>query len=232
MFAGRFSCPCCGAAECRVYDARPLTWRHLDFWEHTTYLNARVPRVRCDACGVKKARVPWAREGSGFTLLFEDHVMKLVRDMPVAPAARMVREHDTRLWGIIRHYVDDARAADDHSGLCRAAFDETSANGEEAFVSLFVDLDLNPGLAPAKINSALSAAYRHLFVRVALQSRHAGPRGAFFGASHVIGRVASGCQGPCADYGTTEEIPERLLEKSKHQCLIVTGRFPESLKMG
>ena len=138
----RFDCPCCGEAGCRVYDARPLTWRHLDFWQHTTYLNARVPRVRCDACGVKKVRVPWAREGSGFTLLFEDHVMKLVRDMPVAPAARMVREHDTRLWRIIRHYVDDARAADDHGGLCRAAFDETSANGEQDFVSLFVDLDL------------------------------------------------------------------------------------------
>jgi transposase len=138
----RFDCPCCGEAGCRVYDARPLTWRHLDFWQHTTYLNARVPRVRCDACGVKKVRVPWAREGSGFTLLFEGHVMTLVRDMPVAPAARMVREHDTRLWRIIRHYVDDARAADDHGGLCRAAFDETSANGEQDFVSLFVDLDL------------------------------------------------------------------------------------------
>jgi transposase len=138
----RFDCPCCGEAGCRVYDARPLTWRHLDFWQHTTYLKARVPRVRCDACGVKKVRVPWAREGSGFTLLFEGHVMTLVRDMPVAPAARMVREHDTRLWRIIRHYVDDARAADDHGGLCRAAFDETSANGEQDFVSLFVDLDL------------------------------------------------------------------------------------------
>jgi len=38
---------------------------------------------------------------------------------------------------------------------------------------------LNPGLAPAKINPALSAAYRHLFGRVALQSRHTAPRGAF-----------------------------------------------------
>jgi len=53
----------------------------------------------------------------------------------------------------------------------------------------------NPGLALAKINSALSAAYRHLFVRVALQSRHAGPRRRIFCASHVIGRAARGCQG-------------------------------------
>ena len=65
-----FTCPCCGAADCPVYDARSLTWRHLDFWQHQTYLNARVPRVRCDTCGVRKVSVPWAREGSGFTLLF------------------------------------------------------------------------------------------------------------------------------------------------------------------
>ena len=154
----RFDCPCCGEAGCRVYDARPLTWRHLDFWQHTTYLKARVPRVRCDACGVKKVRVPWAREGSGFTLLFEGHVMTLVRDMPVAPAARMVREHDTRLWRIIRHYVDDARAADDHGGLCRAAFDETSANGEQDFVSLFVDLDLKKVLFVADGKDAATVA--------------------------------------------------------------------------
>jgi len=56
-------------------------------------------------------------------------------------------------------------------------------------------VDLSPGLALAKINSALSAAYRHLFVRVALQSRHAGPRRRIFCASHVIGRAARGCQG-------------------------------------
>jgi transposase len=50
----RFTCPSCGAADCPVYDARPLTWRHLNFWQHQTYLNARVPRVHCEACGVRR----------------------------------------------------------------------------------------------------------------------------------------------------------------------------------
>jgi transposase len=137
----RFTCPCCGAAACPVHDARPLTWRHLDFWQHQTYLTARVPRVRCEACGVKKVSVPWAREGSGFTLLFEDHVMALIPAMPVAAAARTVGEHDTRLWRVIHHYVDDARARDDHSTVTRAAFDETAARRGHDYVSLFVDLD-------------------------------------------------------------------------------------------
>jgi transposase len=85
----RFTCPSCGAAECPVHDARLLTWRHLDFWQHETHLTARVPRVRCDACGVKKVSVPWAREGSGFTLLFDAYVMDMITGMPVArPACR------------------------------------------------------------------------------------------------------------------------------------------------
>jgi len=136
-----FTCPSCGAAECPVYDARPLTWRHLDFWQHQTYLNARVPRVRCNMCGVKKVSVPWARDGSGFTLLFESHVMDLIPAMPVAAAARMVGEHDTRLWRVVHHYVDEARGRADHSGISRLAFDETAARRGHDYVSLFVDLD-------------------------------------------------------------------------------------------
>jgi transposase len=136
-----FACPCCGAEDCPVYDARPLTWRHLNFWQHQTYLNARVPRVRCDACGVRKVSVAWAREGSGFTLLFEAHVMDLIPAMPVAAAARMVGEHDTRLWRIIHHYVDEARARADHGGISRVAFDETAARRGHDYVSLFVNLD-------------------------------------------------------------------------------------------
>ncbi len=30
-----------------------MTWRHLNFFQHQAYLNARVPRVRCNICGVK-----------------------------------------------------------------------------------------------------------------------------------------------------------------------------------
>jgi hypothetical protein len=42
-----------------------------------------------------------ARPGSGFSLLFEALVMALVQAMPVRAAARLVGEHDTRLWRII-----------------------------------------------------------------------------------------------------------------------------------
>ena len=42
-------------------------------------ITARVPRTVCPEHGVKRATVRWAREGSGFTLLFEQAAMVLVR---------------------------------------------------------------------------------------------------------------------------------------------------------
>ena len=74
----RFPCPKCGAADCPAYDTEQMSWRHLNFFQHQAYLNARVPRVRCDNCGIKKVHVPWARPDSGFTLLFEALLMTMV----------------------------------------------------------------------------------------------------------------------------------------------------------
>lgn len=135
-----FCCPECGA-RCPAYDTDEKIWRHLNFFQHEAYLHARVPRVNCPACGVKRITVPWAREGSGFTLLFEAYIMVMVSAMPVNIVATKVNEHDTRLWRIIHHYVEAARDRSDYSGVTRAAFDETSARRGHDYVTLFADLD-------------------------------------------------------------------------------------------
>nr|CBX26806.1 hypothetical protein N47_A08350 [uncultured Desulfobacterium sp.] len=66
-----FACPSCGKEGCGAYDTEQHEWRHLNFFQHEAYLTARVPRVDCGDCGIKTVEVPWARSGSGFTLLFE-----------------------------------------------------------------------------------------------------------------------------------------------------------------
>jgi transposase len=137
----RFACPCCGAADCSAYDTQDKQWRHLNFFQHEAYLHARVPRVTCKSCGIKRISVPWARDGSGFTLLFEALIMPLVKAMPVAAVARLIGEHDSRIWRVIHHYVEDARARADYAEVTRAAFDETAARRGHDYVSLFVDLD-------------------------------------------------------------------------------------------
>jgi hypothetical protein len=77
-----FSSPSCGREGCSAYDTERHTWRHLNFFQHEAYLTARVSRVRCGKCGIKTVEVPWARSGSGFTLLFEALIMLMAKAMP------------------------------------------------------------------------------------------------------------------------------------------------------
>ena len=85
--------------------------------------------------------VPWAREGSGFTLLFEGFVLALVKEMPVAAVARLVGEYDTRLWRILHHYVEAARDELDFGDVTRMGVDETSAKRGQDYITLFADLE-------------------------------------------------------------------------------------------
>ncbi|MHB0888379.1 ISL3 family transposase [Acidithiobacillus sp.] len=135
----RFACPVCGQ-ECPVHDTVESQWRHLDFFQHAAYLHARVPRVKCPEHGVHQVPVPWAREGSGFTLLFEALLMTLVREMPVRAVARLAREHDTRIWRVIDHYVTRARQRVDMAGVRAVGLDETSNRRGHDYITLFVDL--------------------------------------------------------------------------------------------
>ena len=136
----RFACPVCGE-ECPVHDTREHTWRHMDFFQHEAYLHARVPRVMCPEHGVHQIPVPWAREGSRFTLLFEALIMTLVREMPVLTVARLVGETDTLLWRVIDHYVPEARTRVDMAHVHAVGVDETSSRRGHDYITLFVDLD-------------------------------------------------------------------------------------------
>ena len=136
----RFACPVCAAA-CKAYDRNPRVWRHLNFFEHKSFLHADLPRVECHTCGVKVVEVPWARPSSGFTLLFEALVLVLGKNMPVSAVARLVKENDTRLWRILEHYVDTAREEVDMSQVTRIGVDETSWKAGHRYVTLFTDVD-------------------------------------------------------------------------------------------
>lgn len=139
---GSFRCPECGAEGAKAYDTQEEEWRHLNFFQYETYLRARVPRVTCPrGCGVRKVDVPWARAGSGFTLLFEALIMALVGEMTVAAVARVVGEQDTRLWRVIHHHVDEARRRLDFSAVTRVGVDETASRRGQSYVSLFFDMD-------------------------------------------------------------------------------------------
>lgn len=139
----RFACPVegCRQSACAVHDTTHKSWRHLDFFEHQAHLAARVPRVNCDEHGVHLVSVPWARPGSGFTLLMEVAMLTFAKQMPIAPLAVMAREHDTRVWRVIEHHVGVCRAGLDFSGVTQVGMDETSARRGQDYVSIFMDLE-------------------------------------------------------------------------------------------
>ena len=82
--------------------------------------------------------------------------------MPVAALARLVREHDTRIWRVIEHYVDQTRAEADYSEVTSIGIDETSARRGQDYVSLFMDLGDHGG-DPGLVTSVccdMSPAFR------------------------------------------------------------------------
>lgn len=126
---------------CPVYDTVEKSWRHLDFFQYHTELVARVPRVQTPEGKVVQVEVPWARPGSGFTLLFEALAMLLCAQMPVQEAGRMLGEADTRLWRLVAHYVEAAQAQRDWSKVRRILIDETSARRGHRYVTNVVEAD-------------------------------------------------------------------------------------------
>lgn len=136
----RYPCPVC-AESCKAHDFAELSWRHLNFFQHHCLIKARVPRIRCSEHGLRRVNVPWARPGSGFTLLFEQAVMVLAREMPVNAVARYVGVTDKRIWRVVTHYVLKAMGQLDLSALCGIGLDETATKRGHNYVTIFVDMD-------------------------------------------------------------------------------------------
>ena len=134
-----FCCPVCGK-EVKAYDTTEKEWRHLNFFQYACYLMVRIPRIDCPNDGILQIDVPWAREGTDFTFLFESFAMTLVREMPVNKVSQIIDVDDNKLWRMMHYYTEAARQQEDYSGVKKIGVDETSKAKGHDYVSLFVDL--------------------------------------------------------------------------------------------
>ena len=140
--ARQLPCPACGAADQPIHDRIERRWQHLHFFQFKAFIHARLPRVACSACGkTGQVQPPWARPGSGFSLLMEAFVIALCKAMPVAHVARLVGVSDDRIWRLLKHHVDQARAREDYSTVKRVGVDETSSRRGQRYITLFHDAD-------------------------------------------------------------------------------------------
>lgn len=126
-----------------VYDTLERTWRHLNFFQFECYLHAFVPRVDggADGGGVAQIQVPWARAGSGFTLLMEAMMVFLTSTgMTVAEAAEAVGEYPQRLWRVLHHHVPAARALADYSAVKAVGIDEVSRTKGQDYLTVVTEV--------------------------------------------------------------------------------------------
>jgi transposase len=127
---------------CPVHDKVERKWQHLNFFEHNTLLHCAVPRIKASSGKVVTVNVPWARPGSGFTLLFEAFALALIeREMPVNRVAEILGVNPQRVWTVFDHWIGKSIKADAPTTITRLGVDETSSKKGHKYVTLGVDLD-------------------------------------------------------------------------------------------
>ena len=128
--------------EYTAHDTVERSWQHLNFFQYKCYLHAKVPKVKQSDGKVVTQQVPWARKGSGFTLLFEAFSMLLIEnEMPVNKAAKVLQVYPNRIWNIFNYWVSIAHNEDVIGELDKVGFDETSVKKGHNYVTTMVDLE-------------------------------------------------------------------------------------------
>ena len=131
-----------------AYDTREREWRHLNFFQHECYLHSRLPRVKTKDQGILTVKVPWARQGSSFTLLFEAFALSLVSNEMSLPKAGAQMEVDGRVIGrILGWHVNLAMRRTKTEQPDIIGIDETAISKGHNYISVVTDLERKKVLA-------------------------------------------------------------------------------------
>ena len=70
----------------------------------------------------------------------EAMILELAKKMSVLQVGNLLGEHDTRLWRVIHHFVDEARSNEDFSDVVEIGLDETSRKKGHKYITLVADI--------------------------------------------------------------------------------------------
>ena len=139
-----------------AYDTVDRTWQHLNFFQHRCYLHARVPRVKTGEGSIHQVSVPWARENSGFTLLFEAYAMLLIEsEMPVSKVSECTKVTAPRIWRVFNYWIQRALSKDTLDEVTQIGMDETSRKKGHNYITLFADLEQRRTIIPTPNPSSI-----------------------------------------------------------------------------
>jgi len=118
------------------------TWQHLSLFQYPCFIKARLPVFIDKRTGKTQViEVPWARKGSGFTLLFEQQVLELLRLCNCkTTTAEFFNIYPQRIKTIYDAYTKDKYEQLEVEVAEKVGVDETSTKKGHDYISLFTDL--------------------------------------------------------------------------------------------
>src|SRR6201987_4206991 len=149
--------------------------------------------------------------------MMEALMMLLSAEMPVDAMAELLDEHDTRLWRVLIHYVEQAHAKSDWSALRRIAVDETSPRRGHRYVT-----------------NVLDAESSRLLLMV--EGRSAEALGAFAKALREHGGDPSQIEAIAMDMspayikGATEHFPHARIVFDKFHLMVLAGQALDEVR--
>ena len=135
--------PCAACKKpLKVYDhAEERAWRHLDSCAFQTYLNARIPRVKCPEHGILQARVPWAEPHSRFTMLFERLAIDVLLQCDVTGATRILNISWKEAWHLMKRAVARGQRRKVKQVVHRIGVDEKAVAKGHKYLTLVYNLE-------------------------------------------------------------------------------------------
>lgn len=150
----KLCCVDCGDCCSRADKAPQRQWRHLDTMQFETIIRARVPRSRCQSCGVKTIQIPWAGKHSRFTLMFEAFAIEvLLASASLASGAALLNLSWDSAHRIMERAVVRGLARRKEDAIEYIGIDEKSFGKGQDYVSLMVDIDQSRVLEVVKDRS-------------------------------------------------------------------------------
>jgi len=136
-----FACPECGK-HCTIYDHAPeRVLRHLNAFEHETFLHVRLPRVRCGEDGVKLIISDFGENNSAMTYAFESYLIAMAQECSIEGVGRLCNVSWTRGRNVVERAVVRGRDRKPFRLPPRMGVDEKSIARGHKYESLVYDLD-------------------------------------------------------------------------------------------
>ena len=119
------------------------TWQHLSLFQYPSFIKARLPVFMDKRNGKTEViEIPWARKGSGFTLLFEEQVLALLRLCNCkTTTANFFNIYPQRVQTIYDCYTKSLYEQRSPEVARKVGVDETSTKKGHDYITLFVNLE-------------------------------------------------------------------------------------------